>query len=140
MRIVRIFLANAMLLAASGCSTGSLFKESPSLPPLEAGKGRVVIYRTFYIAPTHVPEVLLNGVSLGKPLQRGLFYRDVAPGSYAVKTSLTQDIVNFHVAAGERKYIRLNTSYSFRVTPELVDGPKGEADTAGLGVIPAGLK
>ena len=135
MTLLRITLAVPLLFALQACSTGSFFKESPALPALEAGKGRVIIYRAFYIAPTHVPEVLLNGTSLGKPVNRGKFYRDVAPGSYAVKTSLTQDIVNFHVAAGERKYIRLNTSYSFRVTPELVDAARGESDTSSLDLV-----
>lgn len=134
--ILRV-LGLALLLALQGCQTikSMTGSESKPMPPLEAGKGRVVFYRTNFALESQVPDIVLNGVRLGKPLQRGVFYRDVAPGSYAVTTTIASDIVNFRVNAGERVYVKLNPGWGFRIAPLLVDAAVGEAESSGMTVI-----
>lgn len=125
------------LLALQGCGTlKSMTGSVPApLPAIEAGKGRIVFYRTNFALESQVPYIVLNGVRLGKPLQRGVFYRDVAPGSYAVTTTIASDIVNFRVNAGERTFIKLNPGWGFRVAPLLMDSTMGEAESSGMNVI-----
>ena len=105
------------------------------MPAIEAGKGRIVFYRTNFALESQVPDIVLNGVKLGKPLQRGVFYRDVAPGSYGVTTTIASDIVNFRVNSGERTYIKLNPGWGFRVAPLLVDPAVGEAESSGMNLV-----
>ena len=136
-RSFRIASASALLaVALQGCGTWqSLTGSAPGpLPPLEAGKGRIVFYRTNFALESQVPEIVLNGVRLGKPLQRGVFYRDVAPGSYAVTTTIASDIVNFRVDPGSRTYVKLNPGWGFRIAPLLVDSAVGEAESSGMNV------
>jgi hypothetical protein len=142
MKIVKILWSSALLLALSACATGPLLKDSTqALPPLESGKGRVFFYRTNIIAATYTPDVLLNGEKVGKPVQRGMFFKDVSPGSYAVTTKVTSEIVNFHVGAGEKKYIKLSYSFGFgRIYLELVDSATGEAEVSNLSLMGQGQK
>jgi len=127
----------ALLLAVSGCA-GSLWPaaSAKALPPLDPAKGRVFIYRTSVYGASYTPDVLLNGEWVGKPDQRGVFFRDVLPGSYAVTTSTTSKVANFAVGAGEKKYIRLTSGFfENRMLPELVNPAKGEAEVSGLEVL-----
>jgi hypothetical protein len=124
----------ALLLALSGCATDLWTKPSgQALPPLEPGKGRVLVYRSSTVGATYVPEVLLNGASVGKLARLGVIFRDVPPGSYAVATTMSSKIANFAVAAGERKYVKLSGGFFDSHThPELVDPAKGEAEVSGI--------
>ena len=133
----RIFIGGALLLALTGCAGGLLPASSAkTLPSLDPAKGRVFIYRTSVYGASYTPDVLLNGEWVGKPDQRGVFIRDVLPGSYAVTTSTTSRVVNFAVGAGEKKYVRLTSGFfEGRMLPELVDPAKGEAETSGLEVL-----
>ena len=133
----RIFIAGVLLLALTGCA-GGLFPAGGAkpFPPLDPAKGRVFIYRTSVYGATYTPDVLLNGEWVGKPDQRGVFFRDVPPGSYAVTTSMTSRVANFAIGAGEKKYVRLTSGFfDGRMLPELVDPAKGEAETSGLEVL-----
>ena len=137
MRSLKAFCFSALLLAVSGCA-GSLWpgESAKAFPPLDPGKGRVFIYRTSVYGATYTPDVLLNGEWVGKPDQRGVFFRDVPPGSYAVTTSMTSRVANFAIGAGEKKYVRLTSGFfDGRMLPELVDPAKGEAETSGLEVL-----
>lgn len=133
-RIARALLCIAAALALSNCGAGLLSKGSPqTLPPLDAAKGRVIIYRTSSMGSTYIPDVLLNGVKIGRPSRPGVFFRDVPPGSYAVSTSMTPRVVNFALAAGEKKYVRLTSGFfASQMVPELVDAATGESESAGL--------
>jgi uncharacterized protein YceK len=136
----RVFLALA-LLGLQGCGTiESLTSSSPPQPAIEAGKGRIVFYRTNFALETQVPAIVLNGVNIGKPLQRGVFYRDVPPGSYGVTTTIASDIVNFRVRSGERVYVKLNPGWGFRIAPLLMDPAVGESESAGMSVVQPSLK
>ncbi len=82
---------------------------------------------------TYIPDVLLNGVKIGRPSRPGVFFRDMPPGSYAVSTSMTPRVVNFALAAGEKKYVRLSSGFfASQMVPELVDAATGESESAGL--------
>ena len=131
-----------LALALQGCGTWqSLTGSAPApLPAVEPGKGRIVFYRTNFALESQVPDIVLNGVKLGKPLRRGVFYRDVTPGSYAVTTTIASDIVNFRVNAGERSYIKLNPGWGFRVAPLLMDPAVGEAESSGMNFVQPSLK
>jgi uncharacterized protein YceK len=130
-----------LALALQGCQTvKSLTSSTPAPPAIEAGKGRIVFYRTNFALETQVPAIVLNGVKIGKPVQRGMFYRDVPPGSYAVTTTIASDIVNFRVNAGERTYVKLNPGWGMRVAPLLMDQAVGEAESSGMSVIQPSLK
>jgi uncharacterized protein YceK len=132
----RAFLGLALALGLGGCATiESLTGSPPPQPPIDAGKGRIVFYRTNFALETQVPAIVLNGVNIGKPLQRGVFYRDVPPGSYGVTTTIASDIVNFRVKAGERVYVKLNPGWGFRIAPLLMDPAVGEAESAGMTVV-----
>lgn len=139
---VRTACACALLaLALQGCATvQSLTSSPPPVPAIEAGKGRIVFYRTNFALETQVPNIILNGVSIGKPLRRGMFYRDVAPGSYAVTTSMASDIANFRVNAGEKTYVKLNPGWGLRISPLLMDPATGEAESSGMNLIQPSLK
>jgi len=134
-RIARLARGGALLLALCGCAGGPLSTDKPSaFPPLEAGKGRVYIYRSSsYTGAPFTPDVLLNGVRVGKPDRKVVFFRDVAPGSYAVTTTLTSNVVNFAVAAGEKKYVRIKSGmFNSQLLPELVSPSEGESEVSSL--------
>ena len=144
-RRVSTGMACAMALIAlvlQGCATVKSLtsSETHALPSIAEGKGRVVFYRTNFALETQVPIVILNGERIGKPLHRGMFFKDVAPGSYAVTTTIASDIVNFRVNAGERVYIKLNPGWGFRIAPVLVEPSVGEAESSGMSVVQPALK
>ena len=131
-----------LLLAVSACTGGLFSKEgAQAFPPLEPGKGRVFFYRTSTFGAAYTAEVLLNGEGVGKPDRRGVFFRDVLPGSYAVTTAMTAKVVNFSVAAGERKYVKFSsTIFGSHLYPELIDPARGEAEASGLSPMGQGRK
>lgn len=132
---IRTAVAGAAVAALlAGC--GGFFSSGPkppAPPPLEAGKGRVYVYRGAALAGAFPPDVLLNGENLGRADRRGAAWRDVVPGSYTVATTLNADVVHFTVAAGETRYVRLASGFfDERVRPALVDAAKGAADVADM--------
>ena len=131
-----------LLLALSGCATGLFSSAGPrELPPLDPGKGRVFIYRDSSMGPVYVPEVILNGENVGRLDRIGVIFRDVPPGSYAVTASRISNVVNFSVAAGEKKYVRFSSGFfDTFMHPELVDAKRGESETAGLRIVAPGQK
>ena len=81
-------------------------------------------------------EVMLNGEKLGKLDRRGVYVRDVPPGSYAATTTMTNKVVNFSVSAGEKKYVRFDSGiFDTHMHPELVDPARGEAEAGKLGLL-----
>ena len=142
MKVARIFCVGMLVLAVSACAAG-LFSNhgAPVFPPLDTGKGRVLFYRTSTSSAAYSPDVRLNGQSMGKADRRGVFLRDVVPGSYAVTTSMTAKVINFYVGAGETKYVRINNNFfGSNVYPELVESANGESESSGLGLMGQGQK
>jgi hypothetical protein len=126
-------LFTAVLVLVAGCATGPSMKESAqAVPSLESGKGRIFFYRTMIVGAAYTPDVLLNGQKVGNAVPRSVFFQDVAPGKYAVTTTMTSEVVNLEVSAGEKKYVRLSYAFGFRIYPELVDPPTGESEASEL--------
>jgi hypothetical protein len=87
MKYVVILAALALL---TGCATGPSYKEAKrTLPKLEEGKARLIIYRTkeskLYIAKS--APIALNNAEIGKVGYGGFSFKDVSPGSYILKTT-----------------------------------------------------
>ena len=137
MRSASIFCTGVILLALSACAGGLWSAETAQVfPPLDPGKGRVFLYSNGATGTAYTPEVMLNGEKLGKLDRRGVFFRDVPPGSYAATTTITNRVVHFAVGAGERKYVRFSSGiFESHMHPELVDPAKGEAETGKLGLL-----
>ena len=142
MKVARIFHVGMLVLALSACAAALFSKDVAAVfPPLDAGKGRVLFYRTSATSAAHTPDVRLNGESVGKADRRGVYFRDVVPGSYAVTTSISSKVINFHVDAGEKKYVRINNNFfGSNVHPELVESAQGESESSGLGLTGKGQK
>jgi len=121
-------------LILAGCGSLSPLAPAPqALPPLDAAKGRIVFYRTGSFGSPYAGDALLNGERVGRADRRGMYYVDVAPGSYAVTTRLSARVVNFSVAAGERKYLRFANDLLVKFSyPELVEPGEGERESRGL--------
>lgn len=133
-RAIAIVVMFAALV--TGCATGPSMSElRTSLPAQEQGKGRVYFYRTGIIGSAYQPDVTLNGAVVGKAAPRGAYFRDVPPGTYTVTTSMTNEKVNFVLAAGEQQYIRLSYSFGFNIYPELVETSTGEKEIQDLSYI-----
>lgn len=131
-------LAAVVIVAAlvAGCATGPSMSELKTpLPAMEQGKGRVYFYRTGIIGGAYQPEVTLNGSVVGKASPRGVYFKDVAPGTYIVTTSMTSEKVNFALAAGQKQYVRLSYSFGFNIYPELVEGSVGEKEIQDLSYV-----
>ncbi len=138
-KIIKLFCSVVLLAFLSACATGPSLKESAkSIPPPGAGMGRVFFYRTIVIGAAYTPDVLLNGEKVGNAVPRGVFYKDVPPGKYAATTTMTSEIVNFDIGAGEKKYIKLHYGFGFRIYPELVDATTGEAEASELSLMGPG--
>ena len=137
MRSTKIFCFGVALLAVSACAGGLWSTQAAqAFPPLDPGKGRVFLYRSSATGTAYAPEVMLNGEKLGKLDRRGVYVRDVPPGSYAATTTMTNRVVNFSVSAGEKKYVRFDSGiFESHMHPELVDPAKGEAETGKLGLL-----
>jgi hypothetical protein len=134
MTFLRTACLNALLLAVSACATGLWSTEgAKAFPPLDPAKGRVFFYRSSEIGSAYTPDVLLNGEKVGRLDRRGVFFKDVLPGSYAATTTMTSKVANFSLRAGERKYVKLVGSlFETHMHPELVDPARGAAEVSTL--------
>jgi len=137
MRIVKTFVCSAFLLAVASCATvQSLVGGGQTFPPIEAGKGRVFVYRTGTVGSTFKIDtsiVLINGDKVGKFIRPGVYIRDLPPGNYAVTTTMTSKVAFFRLEAGDRKYVKFDNDFFGSVLrPELIDAKSGESDVSGL--------
>ena len=82
-------VAVAFLLALAACTgpSGTPFSEvAASVPPIPPDRGRIYFYRDYepYESLSR-PPLFLNGEPAGASIPGGVFYRDVAPGTYEIK-------------------------------------------------------
>lgn len=82
-------LALVLLLGLAACigPSGTPFPQvAASLPPVPADRGRIYFYRDYepYESLSR-PPLYLNGGVVGTSIPGGVFYRDVAPGTYEIK-------------------------------------------------------
>jgi hypothetical protein len=137
--MIRIMLVAILACAlACACASGPTLSDArASVPVLAAGKARIYFYRTGIVGAAYQPEVTLNGAVVGKAAPRGVYFRDVAPGHYAVTTRLTRKVVEFDVAAGQKMYVRMDYSFGFNIDPELIQASVGEREISELSFVPA---
>jgi hypothetical protein len=104
--------ATAFLLIAASCAqlpvTGSA-----AIPPVPAGGARLWFYRDGGPRETQErPYLRLNGQIAGISEPNGVFYRDVAPGHYAVTVDsyLSTDVNQFadiDLGAGQEAFVKV---------------------------------
>jgi len=87
----------------------------PGLAPVSPGTARIWIYRDYEPYQTLArPNVRLNGAIAGISEPGGVFYRDLAPGTYAITVDSygtdVQQFVSVPVAAGQQVYVKVLAS------------------------------
>jgi hypothetical protein len=136
MNLRTIAALSTVVALLSGCATGpSMSEVKTPLPTLSKDMGRVYFYRTGVIGGAYQPEVTLNGNVVGKAVPRGVYFKDVPPGSYKVTTSMTKETVNFALAVGQKQYIKLSYSFGFNIYPEVIEASVGETEIQDLSYI-----
>jgi hypothetical protein len=88
---------------------------APGLAPASPGTARLWIYRAYEPYQSLArPYVRLNGAITGISEPGGMFYRDIAPGTYAVTVDSdgtdAQQFVSIPVAAGQQVYVKVLVS------------------------------
>ena len=104
--------AGALLLITTGCAARAPVTEAP----IPAGQGRIWVYRIWLPSESlNLANIDVNGVYFGSVENGGVFYRDVAPGTYHIvpeswahnpSTTPKQD-TNVAVAPGQQVYIKI---------------------------------
>ena len=81
-------LVGGLLLALAACAgpSGPLFPEvAGTVPPVPADRSRIYFYRDYEPYESLTRAILyLNGMQTGVSVPGGVFYRDVAPGTYII--------------------------------------------------------
>lgn len=104
-------LALAILCLASAAPAPAA-AAAPGLPPIPPGMARIWFYRDYEPYETMArPYVRLNGAIAGISEPGGAFYRDVAPGAYAVTvdsdgTDVNQFVTVFAVG-GQQVFVKV---------------------------------
>lgn len=128
-----------LLLAVAGCAQPPPFPAvAPLLPPLAPDLARVYFYRDYEpFESLSEPYIYLNGQRIGTSIPGGVFYRDVAPGTYLISV----DTVGYYwnafktVLLGPRDalYVKIESLRSW----ESSGGESAyEADTFVVAIIP----
>jgi hypothetical protein len=125
-----LLLAIGVTLVAA-CASGPTYRESAAkTPPIEAGKGRIFIYRKTTFGTAIQPEVKINDRTVGKAKPRGYFYVDLPPGEYEISASTEAErSLGLTLDAGEERYVRLEMkmgAFVAHVKPLLVDTAEGQ--------------
>jgi len=104
--------ATAFLLVAAHCSQLPPTR-SVAIPPVPAGAARLWFYRDGGPRePQERPYLRLNGQIAGISEPNGVFYRDVAPGHYAVTVdsylnTYANQFADLDLAAGQEAYVKV---------------------------------
>lgn len=87
-RSARALFAGLVLLLAGCVATPPGPLLSGPLPPAPPGTARLIFYRDLdYYATQSMPTVYLNNAPAGISQNGAVFYRDVAPGVYAISVA-----------------------------------------------------
>lgn len=131
-----ILLACAGLLAS--CATGPTLQQTQaSIRPIPKDRARIYLYRTNSPFGSAIqPRVLLNGQKVGDSVPGGVFFCDVAPGTYTatVNTEVEKSAV-ISAVAGQNFYVRMDWGFGWivaRVHIEEVPASIGEAEAQSL--------
>lgn len=121
-----------------GCSIEPTLSELKfGLPAIETGKGRIFFYRDQDVRVIYAPDITVNGEVVGSvPHHKDMFYKDVLPGVYVVKTKATKEQIQFAITEGRREYVRFKYSGTgYGMYPELVERSIGASETQGMAFI-----
>jgi hypothetical protein len=95
-------LGSTLAACASGPKLARV--EVPTVAPT---LGRVYFYRTMLLGSTIPLPINVNGVKVGTCKASGVFFTDLAPGTYQATVGVeAQRERTFSLAAGEEKYLR----------------------------------
>jgi hypothetical protein len=117
MEAMRTVLARAVVLLAlalAGCAAPQPPFGATALPPLPAGQARLFFYRALEPYETaEVARIQLNGQPAGASQRGAVFFRDVAPGRYAITIIGTEPYPNQFktvvLRPGESAYVRIDS-------------------------------
>ena len=114
---VLLFALTSMGLAQWGPALAAA-PGAPGVTPPSPGTARIWIYRDYEPYETLArPYVRLNGAIAGISEPGGVFYRDLAPGTYTVTVDSegtdVQQFVSVPVAAGQQIYVKVLASASW---------------------------
>ena len=132
----RFLFAAVLALAITGCASGPRFSAMHSSEaPIPPGDGRVYIYRPSAFGAAVQPHVMLNGEAVCRAVPHGYIYVDRPAGHYEIVTTTeVKRTLNFSLAPGQVRYVRLDISMGFavgRVAAELMDDQLGAKQIRG---------
>ena len=136
-RIAAVILS---CLAASGCASGPKLSEvQGSIPRPAEGQARVYFYRIAVLGAAVQPVIRVNDHTVGACTPQGVFYKDLAPGSYeATVATEVERRLTFTLDANEEKYVRCYISMGFFIghgNLELVDPAEARGEMKDLSFI-----
>jgi Protein of unknown function (DUF2846) len=104
-----------LLIGCVGATGPKYSKIEPSLPEIKAGESRIFFYRpSGFIGGGLKPNILLNGMQIGKAVAGEIFYEDLKPGEYKITTTLSLgSSLELKLPAGKTCYVKLDYTYSF---------------------------
>lgn len=110
-----VLVALTSLGLAPGVPALAAAVNSLVVAPVSPGMARLWIYRAYEPYQSLArPYVRLNGAIAGISEPGGVFYRDLAPGTYAVTVDSdgtdVQQFVSVNVAAGQQVYVKVLVS------------------------------
>ena len=123
---LRIALLALFIVSAFGCASGPEFAEVRSaIPDVEAGKGRIYIYRP-QRSFLYVGSVSINGEEIRVPEAGGLLFVDRVPGEYEIVVdSITAEKARIRLDAGDEKYVRITVTteghFLYTIYPKIED-------------------
>ena len=126
MRLRTTLFAVLAVIAVSGCASGPEYKDiGAEIAPIEAGMGRVYLYRP-QISFLYVGGVTLNGEPVRVPSAGGFVYVDKTPGEYKVEIdAVTDESTTFNLDAGKEAYVRITIDpggyFLYTITPQITD-------------------
>jgi hypothetical protein len=129
-KTARLAFVLLLFAFAFGCAAGPKYAEmEPQMAKLDAGKGRIYMYRTTPLGMALQPEIKLNGQTVGVSKAGGFLWADREPGTYEVTTTTeVERKCSFTLESGQVRYVRFGVSMGFmvgHVYGELVDEAEG---------------
>ncbi len=137
----RIALLTLFVVTMFGCASGPEFSEVQStIPEIEAGKGRIYIYRP-QRSFLYVGSVRINGEEIRVPNAGGLLFVDREPGDYEIVVdSITTETTKLWLGAGEERYIRITVTteghFLYTIYPKVEDEAVASQEMQDLNFIP----
>ena len=123
---LRTALLALFAVSVFGCASGPEFWEVQSIiPEIEAGKGRIYIYRP-QRSFLYVGSVSINGEEIRVPDAGGLLFVDRVPGEYEIVVdSITAEKTKLRLDVGEEKYVRITVTteghFLYTIYPKIED-------------------